>query len=104
MQQQQQLVHGYWATNHLASDSGILNSVPSKSNIKSFLIGNVSTIPITYTKHTYKPSCHRPLHLHNVLVTLHILNNLICVRKFTRDNKFFAADDIAFSMKDFRTQ
>ncbi|GJZ20863.1 ribonuclease H-like domain-containing protein [Tanacetum coccineum] len=51
------------------------------------------------------PSHHRPLHLHNVLVTPNIIKNLISVRQFTRDNNCtIEFDAFGFSVKDFLTR
>ncbi|GJT20391.1 ribonuclease H-like domain-containing protein [Tanacetum coccineum] len=51
------------------------------------------------------PSPHRPLHLHNVLVTPNIIKNLISVRQFTRYNNYtIEFDSFGFSVKDLLTR
>ncbi|GJV36357.1 ribonuclease H-like domain-containing protein [Tanacetum coccineum] len=55
--------------------------------------------------HSILPTLHRPLHLHNVLVTPNIIKNLIYVRQFTRDNNSnIKFDAFRFSVKDFLTR
>ncbi|GJZ04786.1 ribonuclease H-like domain-containing protein [Tanacetum coccineum] len=55
--------------------------------------------------HNIIPSHHRPLHLHNVLVTPNIIKNLISVRQFTRDNNCtIEFDAFGFSVKDYLTR
>ncbi|GJT55532.1 ribonuclease H-like domain-containing protein [Tanacetum coccineum] len=57
------------------------------------------------TGHSNIPSHHRPLHLHNVLVNLNIIKNLIYVRQFTRDNNCtIEFDAFGFSVKDYLTR
>ncbi|GJZ06242.1 ribonuclease H-like domain-containing protein [Tanacetum coccineum] len=59
----------------------------------------------TNTCHSIIPSHHRPLHLHNVLVTPNIIKNLISVRQFTRDNNCTIEFDVfGFSVKDYLTR
>ncbi|GJZ42787.1 ribonuclease H-like domain-containing protein [Tanacetum coccineum] len=61
--------------------------------------------PVTNTGHSILPTHHRPLHLHNVLITPNIIKNLICVRQFTRDNNCtIEFDAFGFSVKDFLTR
>ncbi|GJZ82659.1 putative RNA-directed DNA polymerase [Tanacetum coccineum] len=66
---------------------------------------SVQSIPVTNTGHSIIPSHHRPLHLHNVLVTPNIIKNLIFVRQFTRDNNCtIEFDAFGFSVKDYLTR
>nr|GEW08608.1 hypothetical protein [Tanacetum cinerariifolium] len=71
----------------------------------SHLIYNAHNLSTIFnTRHSIIPSIHRPLHLHNVLVTPNIIKNLICVRQFTRDNNCtIEFNAFGFSMKDFLT-
>ncbi|GJX53390.1 ribonuclease H-like domain-containing protein [Tanacetum coccineum] len=63
------------------------------------------SIPVTNTSHSIIPSIHRPLHLHNVLVTPNIIKNLIFVRQFTRNNNcIIEFDAFGLSVKDFLTR
>ncbi|GKC83783.1 ribonuclease H-like domain-containing protein [Tanacetum coccineum] len=69
------------------------------------LVHTSNSIPVTNTGHSIIPSHHRPLHLHNVLVTPDIIKNLISVRQFTRDNNCTIEFDVfGFSVKDFLTR
>jgi hypothetical protein len=74
-------------SSHLSSSSGNLASItaslPSNSNI---IVGNGTRLPITCSGHTSFPNSNRPLHLSNVLVSPHLIANLVSVRKFTKDN------------------
>ncbi|KAJ9566937.1 hypothetical protein OSB04_002903 [Centaurea solstitialis] len=93
------------ATNHLASDTGILNSISNMNKLNSVLVGNGTSIPVTHTGHSTLYSLHRPLHLHNVLITPEIIKNLISVRKFTTDNiTSIEFDPFGFSVKDLLTK
>lgn len=75
------------ATPHLASDTSILSSFSNKSHIKSDLVGNGSSIPVTHTGHSKLNYVNRPLNSHNILVTPNIIKNLIYVLCFTTDNQ-----------------
>ncbi|GKD13867.1 hypothetical protein Tco_1198274, partial [Tanacetum coccineum] len=89
------------ASSHLADNTGILTSFSNLSIYPSVFVGNDQSIPVT---HTGLHTSHTPLHLNHILVTPHIIKNLIFVRKFTRDNddsvEFDAYD---FSVKDYQT-
>ncbi|KAL4561753.1 hypothetical protein LXL04_033927 [Taraxacum kok-saghyz] len=75
------------ATNHLASDTGKLLSILNKQHANSVFVGNGQSIPVTHTGYSKIQTTHRPVHLHNVLVTPNIIKNLISVRRFTTDNR-----------------
>jgi len=94
------------ASSHLSSSSAILSSInpllPSNSNI---IVGNGTRLPITYFGHTWFPSCNRPLHLSNVLVSPHLIANLVSVRKFTKDNSCsIEFDPFGLFVKDLQTK
>ncbi|GKA52254.1 ribonuclease H-like domain-containing protein, partial [Tanacetum coccineum] len=73
--------------------------------VPSVHVGDGNSIPVTNTGHSIIPSIHRPLHLHNVLVTPNIIKNLISVRQFTRDNNCtIEFDAFGFSVKNFLTR
>ncbi|GJW57399.1 ribonuclease H-like domain-containing protein [Tanacetum coccineum] len=92
------------ASSHLNSSSNNLSTIFNKCLYPSVRVGNGKTIPITNTGHSILPTLHRPLHLHNVLVTPNIILNLIFVRQFTRDNNCtIKFDAFGFSVKDFLT-
>ncbi|GKB15833.1 ribonuclease H-like domain-containing protein [Tanacetum coccineum] len=60
---------------------------------------------VTHTGHSFLHTSHKPLHLNHILVTPHIIKNLISVRKFTRDNDVSVEfDAYGFSVKDYQTQ
>jgi hypothetical protein len=55
--------------------------------------------------HTSFPNSNRPIHLSNVLVSPHLIANLISVRKFTKDNSCSVEfDPFGLSMKDLHTR
>lgn len=92
------------ATSHLASGSVKLSTINCKSHIKHVFVGNGSPIPVTHTGHANFPTINRPLHIHNVLVTPNIIENLIFVRQFTNDNQVsIEFDPFGFSVKDIPT-
>lgn len=93
------------ATAHLASSSGILQSVFSLNTEKSVVVGNGSTILVFSSGSSSIPSNSRPLTLNNILVTPQIIKNLIYVRRFTTDNWCsIEFDPFGFSVKDLQTQ
>lgn len=93
------------ATNHLSAGTGNLQTLFNLRLYPSILVGNGSQIPVTNMGHSILPTPHRPLHLHNVLVTPNIIKNLISIRKFTRDNDCsIEFDKCGFSMKDSWTK
>jgi len=73
----------------------------------SVLVANGSPIPVSTTGHALFPikNPYRPLHLHNILITPHIIKNLICVRQFTRHIKCsIEFDEFGFTLKDYKTR
>jgi hypothetical protein len=93
------------ASSHLNSNANNLSTIYNKSIYPSVFVGNGNSIPVTNTGHSLLPNPHRPLHLHNVLITSHIVKNLIYVRQFTRDNKVsIDFDEFGFSVKDYLTR
>lgn len=75
------------ASSHLSSSSGNLSSIHNPSNSHSnIIVGNGSYLPISCSGYTSFPNPTRPLHLSNVLVSPHLITNLISVHKFTKDN------------------
>ncbi|GJR51687.1 ribonuclease H-like domain-containing protein [Tanacetum coccineum] len=86
------------------------SSVPNyASSILQDSLWNMDTGASSYlnsdSSHSILPTLHRPLHLHNVLVTPNIIKNLIYVCQFTRDNNFtIKFDAFRFSFKDFLTR
>ncbi|GJT32860.1 ribonuclease H-like domain-containing protein [Tanacetum coccineum] len=93
------------ASSHLNSSASNLSTIFNQRLFPSVHVGDGNSIPVTNTGHSIIPSLHRPLHLHNVIVTPNIIKNLIYVRQFTRDNNCtIEFDAFGFSVKDFRTR
>ncbi|GJX32823.1 ribonuclease H-like domain-containing protein [Tanacetum coccineum] len=93
------------ASSHLNFNASNLSTIFDKRLFPSVHVGDGKSIPVTNTGHSIIPSHHRPLHLHNVLVTPNIIKNLIFVRQFTRDNNCTTEfDAFGFSMKDYLTR
>ncbi|GKA33895.1 ribonuclease H-like domain-containing protein [Tanacetum coccineum] len=93
------------AISHLNSNDRNLSTIFNTLLFPSIHVGDGNSIPVTNTGHSIIPSIHRPLHLHNVLVTPNIIKNLIFVRQFTRDNNCtIEFDAFGFSVKDFLTR
>ncbi|GJR98762.1 ribonuclease H-like domain-containing protein [Tanacetum coccineum] len=93
------------ASSHLADNTGILTSFSNSSMYPSVFVGNGHSIPVTHTGHSFLHTSSKPLHLNHILVTPHIIKNLISVRQFTRDNDVSVEfDAYGFSVKDYQTQ
>ncbi|GJU23555.1 ribonuclease H-like domain-containing protein [Tanacetum coccineum] len=93
------------ATSHLNSNARNLSTIFNTRLFPSIHVGDGNSIPVTNTGHSIISSIHRPLHLHNVLVTPNIIKNLISIRQFTRDkNCTIEFDAFGFSVKDFLTR
>ncbi|GJZ01758.1 ribonuclease H-like domain-containing protein [Tanacetum coccineum] len=92
-------------TSHYISNARNLSTTFNKRLFPSIHVGDGNSIPVTNTGHSIIPSIHRPLHLHNVLVTPSIIKNLISVRQFTRyNNCTIEFDAFRLSVKDFLTR
>ncbi|GJY40656.1 ribonuclease H-like domain-containing protein [Tanacetum coccineum] len=103
-------VTGAWNMDTGAS-SHLNNSVTSLSEnfntcmYPSISVGDGHSIPVTNTGHSILPTPFKSLHLNNVLITPHIVKNLIYVRQFVRDNNCtIEFDAFGFSVKDFMTR
>ncbi|GKB41580.1 ribonuclease H-like domain-containing protein [Tanacetum coccineum] len=93
------------ASSHLNFNASNLSIIFDKRLFPSVHVGDGKSIPVTNRGHGIIPSHHRPLHLHNVLVTPNIIKNLISVRQFTRDNNCtIEFDAFSFSVKDYLTR
>ncbi|GJS44557.1 ribonuclease H-like domain-containing protein [Tanacetum coccineum] len=93
------------ASSHLNSNASNLSTIFNQRLFPSVHVGDGNSIPVTNTEHNIIPFLHRPLHLHNVLVTPNIIKNLISVCQFTRDNNCtIEFDAFGFSVKDFLTR
>ncbi|GJZ87221.1 ribonuclease H-like domain-containing protein, partial [Tanacetum coccineum] len=92
-------------SSHLNFNSSNLSTIFDKRLFSYVHVDDGKSIPVTNTGHNIIPSHHRPLHLHNVLVTPNIIKNLIYVRQFTRDNNCtIEFDAFGFSVKDYLTR
>ncbi|GKB37360.1 ribonuclease H-like domain-containing protein [Tanacetum coccineum] len=93
------------------ASSHLNNSVTSLSTIfnlyiyPSVSVGDGHSIPVTNTGHSILPTPTRSLHLNNVLITPHIVKNLIFVRQIVRGNNCtIEFNAFGFSVKDFLTR
>ncbi|GJX92932.1 ribonuclease H-like domain-containing protein, partial [Tanacetum coccineum] len=82
-----------------------LNDVFNTCIYLSISLGDGHSILVTNTGHSILPTPFRPLHLNNILITPHIIKNLIFVRQFFRDsNCTIEFDSFGFSVKGFMTR
>ncbi|GKB97909.1 ribonuclease H-like domain-containing protein, partial [Tanacetum coccineum] len=90
--------------NYLVVSIGILTSFSNSSMYPSVFVGNGHSIPVTHTGHSFLHTSFKPLQLNHILVTPHIIKNLILVCQFTRDNDVSVEfDAYGFSVKDYQT-
>nr|GEY03117.1 ERAD-associated E3 ubiquitin-protein ligase component HRD3A-like [Tanacetum cinerariifolium] len=107
---QPQPAHGAWhmdtgASSHLNNSVTSLNTIFNSCMYPSVLVGDGHSIPVTNSGHSILPTTSRSLHLNNVLITPHIVKNLIYVRQFVCDNHCtIEFDSFGFSVKDFLTR
>ncbi|GKA44796.1 ribonuclease H-like domain-containing protein [Tanacetum coccineum] len=93
------------ASSHLNFNASNLSTMFDKRSFPSVHVGDGKSILVTNTGHSIILSHHRPLHLHNVLVTPNIIKNIISVCQFTRDNNCtIEFDAFGFSVKDYLTR
>nr|GEU64794.1 ribonuclease H-like domain-containing protein [Tanacetum cinerariifolium] len=86
------------------SQAGILTSFSNSSIYPSVFVGNSNSISVTHTGHSFLHTSYKPLDLNHILVTPHIIKNLIYVRKFTYDNDISVEFDAYSFVKDYQTQ
>ncbi|GJR16751.1 ribonuclease H-like domain-containing protein [Tanacetum coccineum] len=90
------------ASSHLNNSVYSLSENFNTCMYLSVSVGNGHSIPVTNTGHSIFPTLTISLHLNNVLITPHIVKNLIYVRQFVRDNNCtIEFDAFGFSVKDF---
>ncbi|GJZ39133.1 hypothetical protein Tco_0585696 [Tanacetum coccineum] len=90
------------ASTHLNSSINRLSEIFNNCMYSSVSVGDGHTIPVTNVGHSLLPTNYGSLCLNNVLITPHIVKNLIFVRQFVRDNKCtIEFDAFGFSVKDF---
>jgi hypothetical protein len=91
------------ASSHMANNPGILVSSPPPLQT-SIIVGNDTPLPVHRIGSTAISTQYLPLKLNNILISPHLIKNLILVRALTRDNLVFIIfDPFGFSIKDFRT-
>jgi histone deacetylase 1/2 len=91
------------ATSHMTSLDGILLR-RRPTPISSILIGNGTSILVTSHGHSVLPTTASNFALNNVLVVPSIVQNLLSVRRFTRDNHVsIEFDAFGFSVKELPT-
>ncbi|GKC06380.1 hypothetical protein Tco_0997990 [Tanacetum coccineum] len=92
------------ASSHLTDNTSILTSFSNLSMYPSVFVGNGHSIPVTHTGHIFLRTSSKHLHLNHILVTPYIINNLISVHQFTRDNDVSVEfDAYGFLVKDYQT-
>ncbi|GJT97738.1 ribonuclease H-like domain-containing protein [Tanacetum coccineum] len=88
------------ASSHLADNTGILTFASDSSIYPSVFVGNGDSIPVTHMGHSFLHTSDKPLHLNHILVTPHIIKNLISISKFSLDNDVSVEfDAYGFSIK-----
>ncbi|GJW95117.1 ribonuclease H-like domain-containing protein, partial [Tanacetum coccineum] len=93
------------ASSHLNNSITSLSEIFNTCMYPSISVGDGHSIPVTNTGHSILPTPFKSLHLNNVLITPHIVKNLISVRQFVRDNNCtIEFDAFGFSVKDFLTR
>ncbi|GKB54896.1 ribonuclease H-like domain-containing protein, partial [Tanacetum coccineum] len=93
------------ASSHLNNYVTSLSIVLKSCMYLSVLVGDGHFIPVTNTGHSILSTPLKSLRLNNVLITPHIVKNLISVRQFVRDNDCtIEFDSFGFSVKDFMTR
>ncbi|GJV50425.1 ribonuclease H-like domain-containing protein [Tanacetum coccineum] len=93
------------ASSHLNNSINSVSTIFNTCMYLSISVGDGHSIPVTNTGHSILPTPLKSLHLNNVLITPHIVKNLIYVRQFVRDNNCtIEFDAFGFSVKDFMTR
>ncbi|GKD36903.1 ribonuclease H-like domain-containing protein [Tanacetum coccineum] len=90
------------ASSHLNNSTTSLSTVLNSCMYSTISVGDGHSIPVTNTGHSILPTPLKSLRLNNVLISPHIVKNLIFVRQFVRDNDCtIELDSFGFSVKDF---
>ncbi|GKE63624.1 ribonuclease H-like domain-containing protein, partial [Tanacetum coccineum] len=90
------------ASSHLNSLVTSLNIVFNTCMYPSISVGDGHSVPVTNTGHSILPTPTKSLHINNVLITPHIVKNLISLRQLVRDNNCtIEFDAFGFFVKDF---
>jgi hypothetical protein len=93
------------ASAHMAAHPGNLSTSSPTSTSSRIIVGNGAGLPISHIGSTPFPSNSTPLSLNNVLVSPHLVQNLVSVKTLSRDNSVTVEfDEFGFSVKDARTR
>ncbi|GJT07583.1 ribonuclease H-like domain-containing protein [Tanacetum coccineum] len=93
------------ASSHLKNYVTSLSTVLNSCMYSTDSVGDGHSIPVSNTGHSILPTPLKSLRLNNVLITPHIVKNLIPVCQFVRDNDYtIEFDSFGFSVKDFMTR
>ncbi|GJZ36017.1 ribonuclease H-like domain-containing protein [Tanacetum coccineum] len=93
------------ASTHLNSSISSLSEIFNNCMYSSVSVGDGHTIPVTNVGHSVLPTNYGSLRLNNVLITPHIVKNLIFVRQFVHDNNCtIEFNAFGFFVKDFTTR
>ncbi|GJT76139.1 ribonuclease H-like domain-containing protein [Tanacetum coccineum] len=93
------------ASSHLNNSVNSLREIFNTCMYPSISVSDGHSIHVTNTGHSILPTPLKSLHLNNVLITPHIVKNLISDRQFFRDNNcIIEFDAFDFSVKDFMTR
>ncbi|GJW68836.1 ribonuclease H-like domain-containing protein [Tanacetum coccineum] len=89
-------------SSHLNALVTNLNNVFNMCIYPSIAVGDGHSIPVTNTGYSILPTLFRSIHLNNVLITPHIVKNLISIHQLVRNNNCtIEFDAFGFSVKDF---
>lgn len=91
------------ASSHMVSNFDSLSYSLNRtfSTPSHIIVGNGSLLPVIRSGAISFSTSSCPLHLHNVLVSPHIIKNLISIRRFTTDNHCSVEfDPYGLSVKD----
>ncbi|GJW54146.1 ribonuclease H-like domain-containing protein [Tanacetum coccineum] len=93
------------ASSHLNNSVTSLSTILNSCMYSQISVGDGHSIPVTNTGHSILSTPLKSLRLNNVLITPHIIKNLIFVCQFVRDNDCtIEFDSFGFSVKDFMTR
>jgi hypothetical protein len=89
----------------MAAHSGNLSHSFPTSIESHIIVGNGAGLPISHIGSTSFPSSSRPLSLNNVIVSPHLIQNLVSIKALSRDDSVTVEFDTSgFSVKDGHTR
>lgn len=92
------------ASSHMVNNSGILSSSHKPTYPSSIIVGNGAPIPVHCIISTSIPTSTASLKLNTIMISPHLIKNLIYVQALTTDNFVSVTfDPFGFSIKDCRT-